>query len=111
MHLLGRSMRPVGRNIVRCQLHADPPLSSRVDDAVPIVVLEDVPAEDARPERALGMQVSRFSGLRITMQGWPQRSRCLLTSLRDMPIDAGVRGCMRLEMRLPRSTCPAGHGT
>ena len=55
MHLLGDPMRPAGRNMVRRQLHADPPLSSGVDDAVPIVVLEDVPAENASPERALGM--------------------------------------------------------
>src|SRR5215467_2436248 len=44
MYLLGSPVRPVGRNMVRRQLHADPPLSSGVDDAVPIVVLEDVPA-------------------------------------------------------------------
>jgi hypothetical protein len=43
--------------MVRRQLHADPPLASSVDNAVPIVVLEDVPAENASPERALGMQV------------------------------------------------------
>ena len=34
MHLLGSPIRPVGRNMVRRQLHADPPLSSGVDDAV-----------------------------------------------------------------------------
>jgi hypothetical protein len=55
MHLLGSPMRPAGRNMVWRQLHADPPLSSGVDDAVPIVVLEDVPAENASPERTLGM--------------------------------------------------------
>ena len=56
MHLLGNDpMRPVGRNMVRRQLHADSPLSSGVNDAVPIVVLEDVPAEKASPERALGV--------------------------------------------------------
>nr|WP_239119152.1 hypothetical protein [Planotetraspora thailandica] len=55
MHLLGSPMRPVGRNMVRRQLHADPPLSSGVDDAVPIVVFEDVPAENASSERTLGM--------------------------------------------------------
>jgi hypothetical protein len=41
--------------MIRRQLHPDPPLCSGIDDAVPIVVLEDVPAEDASPERALGM--------------------------------------------------------
>jgi hypothetical protein len=55
MYLLGGPMRPVGRNMVRRQLHADPPFSSGVDDAVPIIVLEDVHAENACPERALGM--------------------------------------------------------
>jgi hypothetical protein len=55
MHLLGSPMWPIGRNVIRHQLHADPPLSSGVDDAVPIVVLENVPAENASPERALGM--------------------------------------------------------
>jgi hypothetical protein len=57
MHLLGSPIRPVGPNMVRCQLHTDPPLSSAVDDAVPIVVLEDVPAENASPERTLGIKV------------------------------------------------------
>jgi hypothetical protein len=57
MHLLGSPIRPVGRNMVRRQLHTDPPLSSAVDDAVPIVVLEDVPAENASPERTLGIKV------------------------------------------------------
>src|SRR5215469_8026090 len=55
MHLLGSPMRPAGRNMIRRQLHADPPLSSGVDDAMPLVVLEDAPAENARPERTLGM--------------------------------------------------------
>ncbi len=54
VHLLGGAMRPVGRNVVRRELHAEPPLSSGVDDAVPLVVLEDVAAENAGPERALG---------------------------------------------------------
>lgn len=67
MHLLGgRPVRPVGRNVVRRQLHPDPPLSSGVDDAVPIVVLEDVPAENASPERAFGMQVSRVEHDHLT---------------------------------------------
>ena len=55
MHLLGSPIGPVGRNMVRRQLHTDPPLSSSVDDAVPIVVLEDVPAENACPERTLSI--------------------------------------------------------
>ena len=51
MHLLGSPIRPVGRNMVRRQLHTDPPLSGGVDDAVPIVVLDDTSAENACPER------------------------------------------------------------
>src|SRR5689334_1234495 len=42
----------------------------------------------------------RFSGLRITVQDRPQRSACLLSRPRYTPMDAGVRGCTRLEMRL-----------
>jgi hypothetical protein len=55
MHLLGSPIRPVRRNMVRRQLHANPPLSSSVDDAVPIVFLEDVPTENTCPERTLRM--------------------------------------------------------
>jgi hypothetical protein len=44
----------------------------------------------------------RFSGLRIIVWGWLRRSPCLLSDLACTPIDAGVRGCMRLEMRLSR---------
>lgn len=55
MHLLGASVRPLRRNVVGCQLHADSPISIGVNDAVPVVVLEDVAAENASPERALGM--------------------------------------------------------
>src|SRR5580692_6638458 len=55
MHLLGSPIGPVGRKMVRRQLHTDPPLSRGVDDAVPVVVLEDVPAENACPERTLGI--------------------------------------------------------
>jgi hypothetical protein len=51
MRLLRGSVWPVGRDMLRRQLRADPPLSGSVDDAVPIVVLEDLPAENACPER------------------------------------------------------------
>jgi hypothetical protein len=34
------------------------------------------------------------------VQGWPQWSLCLLSDLLCTPIHAGVRGCMRLGMRL-----------
>jgi len=66
MHLLGGPVRPVGRNMARRQLHADPPLSSGVGDAVPVVLLEDVPAENASPERALGTQVGRVEHDHLT---------------------------------------------
>jgi hypothetical protein len=36
----------------------------------------------------------RFSGLRIAVQDWPRWSPCLLSVLRCMSIDAGVRRCM-----------------
>ena len=54
MHLLGSPVRPIGRNMVQRKLDANPPLSCGVDDAVPIVVLEDAPAENACPECTLG---------------------------------------------------------
>jgi hypothetical protein len=47
-----------------------------------------------------------LSGLRITMQDWLRWPPCLLSVLRCTSIDAGVRGCMRLGMRLPRSIHP-----
>lgn len=59
VHLLGAPMRPVGWNMVRRQLHANPPLSGGVDHTVPSPLLEGLTAEDASPEGALGMQVSR----------------------------------------------------
>jgi hypothetical protein len=59
----------------------------------------------------------RFSGLRITVQDWPRRSTWLLSDPRYTLMDAGVRRCMRLEMRLclgrdwpfsrPPGRCPA----
>ena len=45
----------------------------------------------------------RFSGLRITVQNRPRWSAYLLGGQWYTPIDAGVRSCMRLEMRLARS--------
>ena len=42
----------------------------------------------------------RFSGLRITVHDGPQRSTCLLSDPQCTLLDAGVRGCMRLQMRL-----------
>jgi hypothetical protein len=43
--------------VVGRELYPDPPLASAVDDAVPTVVLEDAPAKDSSPERALRVQV------------------------------------------------------
>jgi hypothetical protein len=52
--------------MIRRQLHADPPLSSGVDDAVPIVVPKDAAAENACPERTLGMEVGRIEHNHLT---------------------------------------------
>jgi hypothetical protein len=49
----------------------------------------------------------RFSGLGITVQDRPQRSLWLVSDLRCTPIVGDARGCMRLEMRLIRSTHPS----
>ena len=48
----------------------------------------------------------RFSGLRIAVRDRPLRSMCLLSELWCTPIDAGVRRCMRLQMRLDGSIRP-----
>ena len=42
----------------------------------------------------------RFSVVRFTVQDRPRRSVWLLSDRRYTPMDAGVRRCMRLEMRL-----------
>ena len=54
--LLGPS-GPLGCNVVHGELHADTPLSGCVKDAVPVVIPNDVPTEDPRPECALGFEV------------------------------------------------------
>jgi hypothetical protein len=46
---------PHGRNMLRCELHPDPPLAFGVNNTVPAVVLEYSPAKDPGPERALSM--------------------------------------------------------
>lgn len=58
VHLLRRTVRPVRRNVVGRELHADPPLTDRVDDAVKGLVCKDLPIEHSRPERTLSMHVS-----------------------------------------------------
>jgi len=57
MDLLRGSVGPIRRNVVRCELHADPPLARGVNDGMPVVVLEHSPAENHGPERALGAQI------------------------------------------------------
>lgn len=59
MHLLGSTVRPLRRDVIGRELHADAPLAGRTDDAVELVVTEDLPAEDPCPEPALGVQVGR----------------------------------------------------
>jgi hypothetical protein len=115
MHLLRRSMRPVGRNMVGCQLNADPPLSSTIDDAVPIVFFEDMAAKDTRPKCTFSMQVGRIKHDHLTHQIHgitfvhviqPGR-RCpagsLITSRQDPPI-AGSASRSRLTKQL-RGPC------
>lgn len=59
MHLLESTVRPLRRDVIGRELHADVPLAGRTDDAVELVVTEDLPAEDPCPEPALGVQVGR----------------------------------------------------
>ncbi len=59
MHLLRTSVRPVRRDMVRRQLHADAPLARGVDDAMPRLVHKDVASQHRSPERALSAQVWR----------------------------------------------------
>jgi len=59
MHLLRTSVRPVRRDVVRRQLHADPPLARGVDDAMPRLVHKDLAPQHPSPERALSAQVGR----------------------------------------------------
>ena len=56
--LLRVAVGPVRRNVVRCELHTDPPLAGGVNDAMPTVVLEDPSAKDPCPECALRVQIS-----------------------------------------------------
>lgn len=60
MKLLGYSVRPLRRKMIRRELYADAPLTRGVDDAVEALLFEDVSAEDSSPERALGMNVGRI---------------------------------------------------
>jgi hypothetical protein len=46
MELLWAAVRPVRRDVVRRVLHSNPPLISRVNDAMPTRLLEDAPSED-----------------------------------------------------------------
>ena len=51
MDLLRRTVRPVGRHVVGCKLHTDPPLAVGVDDAVPVVVGRRHGRRARRPRR------------------------------------------------------------
>lgn len=68
MHLLRDAVWPLGRNVVRCQLYADPPLPIGIDNAVPCLILKDVAAEDPSPERAFGSQVGCVEHDHVTHQ-------------------------------------------
>lgn len=57
MHLLRRTVWPVGGNVLRRDLDADPPLTGRVDDAVKRLVVVDVPVQHSSPERTFSVQV------------------------------------------------------
>jgi hypothetical protein len=57
VNLLGAAVRPVGGDVVGCELYADPPLASRINDAMPTLVLEDAASKDPGPECALRMDV------------------------------------------------------
>ena len=48
----------------------------------------------------------RFSGLSMTVQGWPRWSPDLLGTRRWPAMDRGTRTCMRLEMRLQNRPRP-----
>ena len=57
MDLLRVSVGPFGRDVVGRELHADHPPIFRVEDAMELVVRENLACEHARPEGALGGQV------------------------------------------------------
>ncbi len=57
MYLLRSAIRPLRRNVVWNSLHADEPLAGGTDDGMKLVIAEDVPAEDPRPEAALGVKI------------------------------------------------------
>lgn len=53
--LLRRAVGPLRTDMIRRELHTDSPLAGAVKDAVPRLVLEDLPTEDFGPERTLCM--------------------------------------------------------
>jgi len=52
VYLLWRAVRPVKRNVLRRQLNTNTPLTSRVDDAVECLIVEDIAVKHSRPCRA-----------------------------------------------------------
>lgn len=57
MYLLKSPIRPLRRNVVRHNLHADVPLAGGTDEAAKTVVPKDVRVEHASPEPALSIQI------------------------------------------------------
>ena len=57
--LLRVPVRPIGRDMVGCELHADHPLVVGIEDAVKRVVGEHLAVEHARPEGAFSREVRR----------------------------------------------------
>ncbi len=57
VNLLRATVRPVRGDVVRSELHPDPPLTSGINDAMPTLILEDAPSKDPGPECALRMYV------------------------------------------------------
>lgn len=57
MHLLGRTVRPIGRDVIVGELHADHPLIVRIEHAVELVIAEHPASDHPRPEVALGGQI------------------------------------------------------
>jgi hypothetical protein len=57
VHLLGRTLWPLGLDVGRGVLHADRPVSRLVDHALELIVSEDASADHSGPEGALGLNI------------------------------------------------------
>ena len=78
--------------MVRRQSHADPPLSSGVDDGVPVVVLEDAAAKNACPERTLGIEVGRIEHDHLTHHVHDTQTTGASAGLSAWEVSVTVRG-------------------